>query len=103
MDATHLTATVTTDAREGGCAGGRAFADYDVRVVVLAGAGIDAVAEINDDGEVRRIDGTYPRAMERALIEIAEAAVADDGEGTSAWTVDAAGEVAFVEPSALAA
>ncbi len=100
----NITATVGTDTIEGGCAGGRRYADHDVVVVDLVGEGVTATATFNSDGEAD-VTGTYPRAMYVALVEIAEAARDwnDDGRASTTWTVDAAGAVDLADAAAAAA
>lgn len=45
--------------------------------VLLTGPGVDAVAEIDDDGEVARLDGDYPPDAEADLTALAVDAVID--------------------------
>lgn len=68
--------------------------------VDFAGEGVAATAELDGDGEVAEITGTYPADLYNALVEIACEALADLNGGPSAtsvttWHVDAAGAVTF--------
>lgn len=98
----RIAARATLARHEGGISGRTRVADHDVPAVALTGPGVDATAEIDDDGEVADLRGTYPASLHRALTEIAELA---HGNAHPAWGdacadsigVIASGEVVEVE------
>jgi hypothetical protein len=99
----RIAAVVRDERRQGPTRHGLGAILYDVAVVRLTGEGVDARAEINDDGEVAELTGTYPVALHRALTEIAELASGaanpawGDAQPETVWAIDAAGEVSAVE------